>query len=382
MSHIKLALTGGGTGGHIYPCFALAEELLEQSPEAEIYYIGNHNKLEAQLLKQNLLKDHQGKAYSSYIKFQAIEASPLVRSINPLAIFSWLSNFAKNISLARKHLKEADIDIVFGTGGYVAGPVFVAAISLNIPYIIHNLDAHMGLANKVFVGDAAALTIAFDCLKDKPKNGRVLVTGNPVSKKFQLALKQNVSEDEKLHLLISGGSQGAESINNAIGEMLDEICDLNIEIIHITGKKNFQGFVDKYLDGNPKLYSNYQVIDYSHEMPALSSWADVAVCRSGAMTIAEMIAADIVPIFVPLPWAAHDHQNKNAAAMVEAGAAVSLDQNDKGFQTKLFYLIQGFANEPARRDVFVSELEKFKNNAAKDLAQLVLECAGVKKQAL
>lgn len=373
MKGIKVALTGGGTGGHIYPCLALAEELLEQNPDSKIFYIGNHNKLEARLLEGTELKDHNENPYSSYIKFLSIEAEALPRSLNPFKYLSWVMKFSKNISEAKKHLKENQIDIVFGTGGYVSGPTFVAAIALNIPYIIHNLDAHMGLANKVFVKDAAALTLAFDCIKEKPKNGNVQITGNPISKKFTSGLENNKPDaiSKKLHLLITGGSQGAESINNAIGEMLNELVELNIEIIHVTGKKTHDKFIQKYLGGNKNLYPNYKVLEYTHEMPQLCSWADIAVCRSGAMTIAEMTAANVVSIFVPLPWAAHDHQNKNAAAMVDAGAAMCLDQDDKSFQTKLFYIIQGFTNEPSRTDVFLGELEKFKTNASKNLLEII-----------
>ncbi len=373
----KIVLTGGGTGGHIYPCLAVAEALKEKESKLELYYIGHAKKLEAELLTKNELKDADGIAYSNYIKFLAIETDPVVNKLNPLKILNWLWKFYQAFKLSKKYLRENKIDMVFGTGGYVAAPIFAAAITLKIPYIIHNLDAHIGLANLVFIRDAEALTTAFPNLPAKPKNDRVIVTGNPISKKFILELEkaQTINlQDEKLHLLITGGSQGAESINNAIGNLLPRLNKLNIDMVHVTGTKTYQNFIDKYLDSNPDKYSNYKIYDYVHNMPQLCAWADLTVCRSGAMTIAEMSASGVVPIFVPLPWAAHDHQTLNAKALVDAGAAISLNQNDENFEEELFHTIKTFVNDESLLIEFSAALEKFgKNDAAAEIAKLILE---------
>ncbi len=387
----RIALTGGGTGGHIYPCLAVAEALHES--RVELYYIGHAKKLEAELLTKTELKDADGVAYSSYIKFLPIETDPVVNKLNPLKILGWGWKFYQAFELSKKYLRENQIEIVFGTGGYVAAPVFAAAIALKIPYIIHNLDAHIGLANLVFIRDASALTTAFPNLAAQPKNGRVIVTGNPISKKFlNYVIPSERSErrdpdwiatppmaarnDDTLHLLITGGSQGAESINNAIGNLLPNLSKLNIDMVHVTGTKTYQSFVDKYLGGKADKYSNYRIYDYVHNMPELCAWADLTVCRSGAMTIAEMSASGVVPIFVPLPWAAHDHQTLNAKALVDTGAAMSLSQNEENFEELLFYTIKGFVNDSLLLEEFSTALAKFgKNDAATEISKLILQAS-------
>lgn len=372
-----IALSGGGTGGHIYPCLAVAELIKEQNPGTKLFYIGNDNKLEAELLSKTDLKDSQNQPFSSYIKFLAIRSYPLVNKVNPLSFFLWLYRFYCAKEQAVKHLRENKIQIVFGTGGYVAAPVFAAAIKLKIPYIMHNLDAHIGLANKMFIADAQVLTSAFD-LKVKPRNGNFVITGNPIAKKFLINLNENKSNDgTSFNLLITGGSQGAEAVNNAIGEILPELVKIpGINIVHVTGTKPYADYVSKYLNDNPTLYSNYKVLAYTHEMPQLCSWATVSVCRSGAMTIAEICASKVVPVFVPLPWAAHDHQNLNAKALVDGNAAISLNQNDKDFKTQLLNTIQELTTNRNKLNAMKEKLASFaKPQATKELAEIILQAS-------
>ncbi len=381
MKKANIVLTGGGTGGHIYPCLAIAEELREQVPECKLYYIGNHNKLEASLLQGDNCKDSQGQSYRNYINFIGIEAWPFVNKVNPLKIFSWLIHFVKETLKVKSILQKNNIDIIFGTGGYVAAPVFAAAQFLGIPYIIHNLDAHIGLANRLFIKNASILTTAFPGLAAQPKNGRVFVTGNPISRRFLSSAPK--SSDDKLRLLITGGSQGAESINNAIGNLLPTLCKLDIEIVHITGEKPYQEYLNHFLAANPNKYPNYKVLPYTHEMPELCSWADVAICRSGAMTIAEFGVSGVVSIFVPLPWAAHDHQTLNAQALVDANAAYLIKQparnnhiSESEFQENLYELINNIClNKNILKEKRKLLMSFAKPNASKELKKLIMESA-------
>lgn len=369
----KIALTGGGTGGHIYPCLAVAEALLGLEPGNELFYFGNPDKLEAKLLKSPDLVDASNRSYSSYIEFVAVASEPLPKLSQPLALLPWYLRFRTNTQIAIDKLRDKKIQIVFGTGGYAAGPVFAACQQLKIPYIIHNLDAHMGLANRAFVAGAAALTLGICDLGIKPRNGKVIVTGNPVSRKFLMNIGAATRDDAKLHLLVTGGSQGAESINNAIGNLLPELSKLNIDIVHVTGSKTYQTYIQKYLDNNPSKYPNYKVMDYTHQMPQLCSWADAGVFRAGAMTIAEISASGTVPIFVPLPWAAHDHQNLNAKSLVETGAAISLDQDDKNFEQNLLAVIKRLINNRDQLNQMKALLAQHsKPDSASTLAQLIL----------
>ncbi|MBT6843089.1 MAG: UDP-N-acetylglucosamine--N-acetylmuramyl-(pentapeptide) pyrophosphoryl-undecaprenol N-acetylglucosamine transferase [Candidatus Melainabacteria bacterium] len=378
----KIALTGGGTGGHIYPCLALAEAILEQKPATKLFYIGHEAKLEAELLNKDELKDAQGKAYSSYIKFLGLVAYPLPRSKNPFDYLKFAWRFWDSVQKASAHLKENKIDAVFGTGGYVAAPAFAAAILNKIPYIIHNLDAHMGLANLTFVKDAAVLTLGFPdlkYLKSKVKSGKVVVSGNPISMKFS---KEGIGnrergEGKRFNILITGGSQGAESINEAIGRLLPRLSENNkINVIHVAGSKLYQEYVEKFLDGDLAKYANYKVVAYTHQMPQLCAHADIAICRSGAMTIAEMAASGVVPIFIPLPWAAHDHQTLNAKSLVDAEAALMLKQDEPDFDEHLYASIEKLVEDIERLELMQTKLALFaKPGAAGQLAKLVLKIA-------
>jgi UDP-N-acetylglucosamine--N-acetylmuramyl-(pentapeptide) pyrophosphoryl-undecaprenol N-acetylglucosamine transferase len=363
---LRLGLTGGGTGGHIYPCLALAEHLKLQNPSISMFYLGNPHKLEANLLKSPNLRDSQSRPYMDYVQFLEVNSEPLVK--NPLRLLSWYKSFQIYTNEAISALKANKIDFVFGTGGYAAGPVFAACQKLKIPYIIHNLDAHMGLANRFFVQDAYALTLGVCDLGIKPKSSRVFVTGNPIANKFLQTL--DLTNKEKNFLLVTGGSQGAKDLNDAIGTILPELLKLNLRIVHVTGAKLFDDHVAKFLNGNLDKYPNYQVLAYTHEMPELCSRAAFSVCRAGAMTISEMAAASVVPIFVPLPWAAHDHQNKNAASLVASGAALSVDQNSKAYTEDLLLAIKEVFNN---LDAYRLNLKNFaSNNAAEKIASLIL----------
>lgn len=387
----KVALTGGGTGGHIYPCLALAEVLREKN--CEVFYIGNHNKLEAKLLDP--AQPEHRKEYTEFIKFLPIEAQALPRSKNPFKWLKWIWDFGACTNTVKEYLKQNNINIVFGTGGYVAGPVFAAANLLKIPYVIHNLDANMGLANKFFLKDATALTLAFPIESLKPRNGNVFIVGNPISKKFltsQKDLKLNDTEalresftqrleeskqtnpEKEKEILITGGSQGAESINIAIAKILPTLSQkTKLKITHITGPKTYDDFIKNHIGENT--YKNYDVMSYTHEMDKLCLKADIAVCRAGAMTIAEMAASSTVPIFVPLSWAANDHQNANAKALVDANAAFSIAENklsDEEFQQELLNkLLQLIVDDELLAQMKKNLSAFIKPNSAEEIYELL-----------
>lgn len=353
---IRIAFTGGGTGGHIYPNLAVIEDLQDSDYPCELFYFGHPEKLEAKLLQSEELSDFKDNLYRDYVEFVGVESEPLIKTINPFKLFAWLQRFQAYTRQAKKALKEKNIDLVFGTGGYAAGPVFAACKELKIPYIIHNLDAHMGLANRAFVNDAAALCLGVCDLKIKPKNKKVFLTGNPISRQFLNELDKPKIDDGKLHLLITGGSQGAQSINTAIGELLPEFAKLNLDIVHVTGAKNYHDHKKAFLSN--KEYDFYDVKDYSHEMPKLCAWSDIAICRSGAMTVAEMLASQVLCIFIPLPWAAHDHQSKNALAISELNAAITLDQDQDDLKETILDIVKKACDDK-------TYLVKYKENISK-----------------
>jgi len=348
----QVAFTGGGTGGHIYPCLAVAEliwnkrqrfvnseNITAQNPEdpksSKVYYIGGEDKLEAELCKRK-----------EYIKFLPINAPKLPSLRGSLKEkFRWLGTFSKACELSINYIKEKDINVVMGTGGYIAAPVFLACLITKTPFLVHNLDSNFGLVNKLFGIFATHVTLGFPIKAVVTKNRKFHYTGNPVSSSFlkiyedlisweKDSNKINDTENPSLNILISGGSQGSQFINDLIGSLLTDISELNshntqqaISITHVTGSKLFNEHIQKYLEGNVNKYPFYKVLDYTHEMPELCREADIAICRSGAMTCAEMMMSQTIPIFIPLPWAANDHQTKNAETIVSSGCGFMIKQD-------------------------------------------------------
>lgn len=382
---MRVALAGGGTGGHIYPCLAVAEILktskAEDGSDIELFYIGQADKLEAELVQER----------HPYIAFFPIKASsPSKAGKNPFKLISWFMEFAIATDNCKRFIKDNKIDIVFGTGGYAAAPAFAAAILTKTPYIIHNLDASIGLANKVFIKDAAAATLAFPVRNVKPRNGNVMVAGNPVSaeffKKLQAASSTPISDSQftgilnkdshEINILITGGSQGAQNINNMIGEILPELLSKSkLSITHVTGAKLFDDYLRDYLDGDINKYPNYTVMPYTHAMPELCAKADISICRSGAMTIAEMAASNTVSMFIPLPWAAQDHQTTNAQALVDANAAIMLREKELSPQLLLDKIYELITDEDKLYEL-KTNLEQFaKPYAARNLAELIIHIA-------
>jgi UDP-N-acetylglucosamine--N-acetylmuramyl-(pentapeptide) pyrophosphoryl-undecaprenol N-acetylglucosamine transferase len=335
---VRVAFTGGGTGGHIYPCLAVAElfEDCEQSLGAEknaLYYIGGEGKLEQELCLRK-----------EYIQFLPINAPKLPSRNNSFKEnLEWFSIFFKAYKCSVNYLKEKKIDVVMGTGGYVAAPVFLACVTTRTKFLIHNLDSNFGLVNNLFKIFASRVSLGFPI--NISFNDKYRYTGNPVSQEFiniyreaadGAAAKREPRDENHLRVLVTGGSQGSQFVNDSIGILLKDFEDFNkrlaiegkeISITHITGSKLFDEHVSKYLDGDPNKYSNYKVLSYTQEMANISKTVDIAICRSGAMTCAEMAVSLIVPILIPLPWAAHDHQTKNAEALVKADCGFMIRQD-------------------------------------------------------
>ncbi len=384
-ARLKVAFTGGATGGHIYPNLAVAAALRELKPELDLYYFGHPDKLEADLLANSQVKDDKGVSYSSYIEFVPVSGQPLPSARDPFKFIPWSLHFMQETARAKSEMKSRAINVVFGTGGYIAGPVFKAAQELGIPYILHNLDAHLGLANKMFLNHAAYISLAFPIKGLSANSGKIRVIGNPVSSKFfmpRAAERLTNTGMRELHILVTGGSQGAQAINDLMGGLLESLKfltgeSLKLKIKHITGKANYESYALEYLGGQvhkyEELYFHYELMPYAHNMPELCHWADLAICRSGAMTIAEMAASGAVPLFLPLPSAANDHQNKNAKFLVDSGAALSFDQKDILIEERVLNALKQLIAEPDLLSKMRDNLKPFANReAARELAKLIL----------
>ncbi len=313
---MKLLLAGGGTGGHLFPAVALAQELLDQDPQASVLFVGTEHGLEQRLIPK--------------LGF-ALETVDMVGVVGRgwQGRFELLPKLYKSLGQARTILKQFRPDIVVGVGGYASVPVLIAARLAGIPYVIHEQNAQPGLSNRLLAKGASKIFISF------PESGhgfpteRTIVTGNPLRK----GLEQVTPElPEPGKLLIFGGSRGARAINQAVIAMLPLLKEWpdRPQLYHQTGDEDFAQVRDAYQKAG---LDAAQVVPFIDDMAAAYSEASLVVCRAGATTLAELAVAGRPAILIPFPYAAADHQTANARALESAGAVDVLLQKDMDAQT-------------------------------------------------
>lgn len=319
----RIVLTGGGTGGHIYPALAVAEQLKEHEDVEDILYIGAIGHREEKLAKERGLK------------FIGLDVSGLPRKLSPKLI-SWPFQLTSAILDCRKYLRNFRPTVLLGTGGYASAPPLMAAQTLGIPYAIHEPDAHPGLVNRLLASNARLVSCGMEGAVDrlKSRRGKVVVNGNPVGKSFVNLLRKDSAcavlglQPEMRTVLITGGSQGARAINEAVIDALPELLEADppLQIIHQVGEKNIVECKERLspaIQNSPR----YFLRDYFDDLSMAYAVTDLAICRSGAMTIAELSVTGCPAIFIPYPFAAADHQMHNARFMAGKGAAIVIPQD-------------------------------------------------------
>ncbi len=342
MKLISVVLTGGGTGGHIYPAIAVAQELKNDPDFGEIYYIGCAKNPEKEIAERENLD------------FYSVNVSGMPRKPG-IKLLLWAIELLTATFSSIKLLTGLKPDAVFGTGGYVTGPVLMAAWLLGIPYMIHDPDAHPGMVNKFTSKGAKSVSLAFEDAKKFIKNNNTKVSGNPVRSALSgtdrnTAIEKLGLNPDKKTILAIGGSQGAKTINDAIsGAVRAFIEESGFQVIHQTGRKNFDDYIKSFYEKNPDLYANpdYLAKPYFDDMYLPLNAADVAVSRAGSLSISELNLCGLPAVLVPYPYAAADHQRFNAKAMEKAGAAVYLEDADCT-PGRLIGLINSILNNPEK----------------------------------
>ncbi|MDQ0286971.1 UDP-N-acetylglucosamine--N-acetylmuramyl-(pentapeptide) pyrophosphoryl-undecaprenol N-acetylglucosamine transferase [Desulfofundulus luciae] len=315
---MHFVVTGGGTGGHIYPALAIARGLLAKYPGAQVLYIGRAGGLEADLVpKANL-------------PFRSIPVTGLKRNLSPrnLLVF-WQA--ARGVLLARQILADFKPRVVVGTGGYVCGPVVMAAVLLGIPTLIHEQNALPGLTNRLLSRLVSQVALTFDdARKYFPRKARVKVTGLPVRpevlawRRDEARRAMGIPEDAQL-VLSFGGSQGARAINLAMIEVLKQFGGREgVYFLHVTGPGQYEEFCARAREAGLSIAENGNIIlvPYLDEMPRALAAADLAICRAGAATLAELTVVGLPAILIPYPYAAGNHQEYNARSLEKEGAAL------------------------------------------------------------
>lgn len=315
---MKIVVSGGGTGGHIYPALALIREIQKEDTSAEFLYIGTINGLESKLVPRE------------NIAFKSIHITGFKRKLS-FENVKTIYRFIKGVRDSKKIIKEFKPDVVIGTGGYVCGPVVYAAASLKIPTIIHEQNSVPGLTNKFLSRYVNKIALCFDEAKDYFPKEKIVFTGNPRASEVmgKDGIKGRLSaglSTSKPAVLIFGGSRGARPINEAVVKALSELAEKPYQILYITGDVHFEAVHKEVkLVGNPK---NVIIKPFIHNMPEVLAGIDLVVSRAGATTLAEITSLGIPSILVPSPYVTNNHQEKNARSLSDHGAAKILLEKD------------------------------------------------------
>lgn len=309
----RVIISGGGTGGHIFPAIAIANALKKIDPDTEILFVGANGRMEMEKVPAAGYKiiglDIQGFQRGSLFK-------------NVLLPFKFLNSVLK----AKKIIKDFKPDVAVGVGGYASGPLLYAASQMKVPYLIQEQNSFAGITNKWLGKGASVICVAFQGMDKFFSQEKILVTGNPIrkeavdieNKRFAAAELLSLSPNKKT-ILLTGGSLGAGTLNKSVFAGLDKIIAADVQLIWQTGKYYYRSVTDQ-LAG--KEHANIKVLEFLHRMDLAYAACDLVISRAGAGTIAELCAVKKPVILVPSPNVAEDHQTKNALALVEKNAAI------------------------------------------------------------
>ncbi len=308
---MKVLFAAGGTGGHIFPAIAVANEVLRRDETSEVLFVGTARGLETRIVPE------------AGFQLSLINSAGL-KNVGFVGKIKGLSVLPKSFIEARQIIRQFRPHVVVGAGGYVSGPVLLMAAIMGVPTLVMDSNALPGFTNRQLARfvDKAALTFEASLPYFGTKG---VVTGNPVRKEFfEVPPKQR---SEVAHLLIFGGSQGARAINNAMADALPHLAELKdrLTITHQTGEADFEKIRELYSRSD---FPMADVRPFIANMCEEFARSDLVICRAGATTCAELAAAGKASIMIPLPTAADDHQRKNAKALEEGGAAKMLLQAD------------------------------------------------------
>ena len=322
---MKVLMTGGGTGGHVYPAIAIANTIKNNIPNAEIAFVGTPKGIENRICRAE-----------GYEIFH-VEVKGISRSLSPANIKAFYLA-AVSPMRAKKVLREFKPDIVIGTGGFVSWPIIKAAVSEGIPTMLHESNAYPGLTVRKLQDKVDKVLLNFEesakYLK-KAEEGNLLCVGNPLRREFETVTKSEarkklgIPESAKV-LLTYGGSRGSARINETVVEVMRMMSEKSSDVIHIhsTGDIGAGSFKDSFKKYGLDKNSNLRVYEYIHNMPETMAAADVIVCRAGAMTVSEVSMMKKAAIFIPSPNVAENHQYKNAKLLADKNAAIVIEEKD------------------------------------------------------
>jgi UDP-N-acetylglucosamine--N-acetylmuramyl-(pentapeptide) pyrophosphoryl-undecaprenol N-acetylglucosamine transferase len=350
---MRVAIVGGGTGGHVIPALAIGREL-QQLYSAEIIFIGTNRGIETRLVPQAGFE-------LRLVQVGQLKGVSLARRARTLA------DIPRGVLVCRTIFKEFRPDVVIGVGGYASGPAMLAALLMGIPTLAFEPNLVPGFANRVVARFVTAAAVHFGETKKFFRNARV--TGVPVRKEFFNIGERKFSPPGSL--LVFGGSQGARILNQTMIDAIPKWRGLGIRIRHQTGERDFERVAAAYKQANVSA----EVSRFIDDMPGAFTQADAVLCRSGASTVAEITAAGKPAVFVPFRLAADDHQLKNAQALESAGAARLIPESQLTPE-RLSTVVAEMLKDPALLASMSSTARSLAHpNAGTEIAQMAAEIA-------
>jgi len=310
---MRVVISAGGTGGHIYPAIAIINKIKEEEPNSDILYIGTSDRMEKDIIPQ------------LNIKYEEINVSGLKRKLT-FENIKVLYQFLKARTKCKNIIKKFDPDVVIGVGGYVTGPVIWAGKKLGKKTFIHEQNSVVGLSNKYLTKYADKIGVSFASTVELFPKDKVILTGNPCSEKAIKVKKGNkedygLSKNKKLVLIVMG-SLGSKTINDKIVSFLDSFKTKDYEIMFVTGNTYYEK-IKKI-----RVPSNVKIVPFIYELPSVMKVTDLIVTRAGASTMSEILALNLPAIFIPSPYVTNNHQYKNAMDLVEKDAALIIEEKD------------------------------------------------------
>lgn len=318
---MKVLLSGGGTGGHVYPAIAIANKIKEKHPEAEILFVGTSNGIESEIVPKN---GYEIKTITVQGFKRKIDLDNVKRGVKLM----------KGLNDARKIVKEFNPDIVIGTGGYVSGPVLFCASGKDAITIVHEQNSFPGVTNKILSKKVDLVITCFEEAKNRfPEKGqgKVVLVGNPVRQELLEVTKEearnnlNIPQDKKM-VLAYGGSGGFKKINDAMILTIKSMVKEDVSFIYATGKRFYESFMNEIKDMELKEYQ--RIVPYLEDMTNALSASDIVIGSAGATSLSEITALGKASIIIPKAYTAENHQEYNARSISDNGAGVCILESE------------------------------------------------------
>ena len=370
-NNIRVIISGGGTGGHIFPAIAIANAVKKILPDTEFLFVGAEGKMEME------------KVPAAGYKIEGLPITGIKREFT-IGNLSFPLKLITSLSKATKIIKQFKPDVAVGVGGYASGPLLFVATRKNIPALIQEQNSFPGITNKLLAKRVQKICVAYDNMERFFQKEKIIKTGNPVREdilqtegKKSEAAKYFGLDESKITLLVIGGSQGARSINMSLLAGLKQLSESGIQVIWQTGKPLFEKVKEEVAALNSPLFgravggeatSQIKVHDFISSMDLAYAMCDLVVTRAGASTVSELCIVAKPAIMVPLPTAAEDHQTKNCLALVEKNAAILI--RDVDAMKQLISTALQLANDANKREELKKNIAPL---ALPDSAKIIAE---------